>query len=218
MNKNMKTFSKIGGLGLAGAMAFGASSVLAEDFSATADVQTTLAITIVQDLNFGTLNAVSASSGEVDSLTLQPDGTFVTGPATSTVVNLVSLGGTVQPAQGSVATSNIFTLDLPDDITTPAAGSLDSSGEAVEMTIAGGDPDVAKFLIGNFVVGEIVNGVDTTGGAAPDVEIDPDFGATDVTFNIGADIFTDDGAGNGGARVAYEDGTYSGTFTVTAAF
>ena len=218
MNKNVAMIRKIGGLGLAGALAFGASSAMAEDFNATADVQSTLAITVNQDLNFGTLYAVTASSGDVDSLTLQPGGTFVAGPESGTNVTLVSLGGTITPAQGTVSTSNIFTLDLPDDLAATTPGSIFNDGNVVEMTIAGGDPDVAKFLIGNFVVGSIVNGVDTGGATAPDVEIDPDFGATDVTFNIGADIFTDDGAGTGGARVAYEDGTYSGTFTVTAAF
>jgi len=218
MNKNMKNFSKMGGLGLAGVLAFGASSAMAEDFTASADVQSTLTITIVNDLNFGTLFAATASSGEVDSLTLAPAGTFTTGPETSTVVNLLSLGGAVQPAQGSVATSNVFTLDLPDDITSTTAGSINNDAGVTEMTIDGGDPDVAKFLVGNFTVGELVGGSDTGAGVAPDVEIDPDFGATEVSFNIGADVFTDDGAGDGGIREAYEDGTYSGTFTVTASF
>jgi hypothetical protein len=218
MNKNMKTFSKIGGLGLAGVLAFGASSAMAEEFTASADVQSTLTITIVNDLNFGTLFAATASSGEVDSLTLAPAGTFTTGPETSTVVNLLSLGGAVQPAQGSVATSNVFTLDLPDDIADVTAGSINNDAGVTEMTIDGGDPDVAKFLVGNFRVDELVGGTDTAGGAAPDVEIDPDFGSTEVSFNIGADVFTDDGAGVGGIREAYEDGTYSGTFTVTASF
>ncbi len=221
MKKNVSMIRKASGLGLAGVMALGASSAMAADFGASADVQSTLTVTVVNDMSFGTLFAASASSGEWDALTLEPAGT-ITNPAapTSTNFKLLSLGGTIQPAQATVATSQTFTVDLPDDIADDTIGSGTISGDsnAFPLTIAGGDPDVAKLYVGNFTVGEIVGGSDTANGAAPDIEIDPDFDATEVTFNIGANIYTDDGAGNGGTRETYEDGTYSGTFPVTASF
>ncbi len=218
MKKNVSMIRKASGLGLAGVMALGASSAMAAEFGASADIQSTLAVTVVNDLSFGTLYAATASSGDVDSLTLAPDGTFSGGPETGTSVNILSLGGTIQPAQGSVATNQNFTLSLPTDVSSTTAGSISGDGNEVALTIAGGDPDVAKLLVSNFRVGEIVGGTNTGLPTDTDVSIEPDFNATEVTFNIGADVFTDDGAGTGGTREVYEDGTYSGTFEVTAAF
>jgi hypothetical protein len=226
MNKNATMMSKIGGLGLAGVMAFGASSAMAEEFGASANVSSALAITIVNDMNFGDIFASTASSADVASLAMAPDGTFTTGDRDDgNEVKILSLGGDVQPAQGTVATTNNFTIVLPDHVNTADPAIYDQAG-TTEMTIAGGDPGIAKLLVANFTVGVLTSAVElsetvtaaATTGDPREYVINPDFDAVDVGFNIGADIITDDGAGVGGDRVEYEDGVYSGTFTVTAEF
>jgi len=228
--KNVKMINKIGGLGLAGVLALGASSAMAEEFGASANVSSALAITIVNDMNFGDLFASTASSAAGDSLTMAPDGGFTQGPVEGTNIKLLSLGGAVQPAQGTVATTNNFTLVLPPHVDTPN-DPINNTAGVTELTIAGGDPAVAKLLVANFTVGQLVGAVEESTtvvtptaagsqstGAIRSYTLNPEFSATEVTFNMGAEIYTDDGAGDGGARVEYEDGTYSGTFTVTAEF
>ncbi|MDI9244469.1 hypothetical protein [Marinobacter sp. CHS3-4] len=226
MKQNTRIIKKVGGLGLAGVLAFGASTAMAEEFTASANVSSALAITIVNDLNFGDIFAATASSGSVDSLVMSPAGVFTngtldTGPTGD--VKLLSLGGTIQPAQGTVATSNDFTLTLPEHI--DDTGGIAGKTGVTELTIAGGDPAVAKLLVANFTVGQLTSATEgsnnltgITEGTARTYTINPDFAATEVGFNMGATIYTDDGQTTATERVEYEDGVYSGTFTVTAEF
>lgn len=229
MNKNMKTFSKMGGLGLAGVLAFGAGQATAETFSVTTDVQNTLAITIVQDMSLGTLFAASANSSAINSLTLAADGTygtptaFATGGVTGDAPSLITLGGQTA-ARGSVATGSDFTVTLPAgtqtvDLTVTAdfASAAATTNEVTEVRIggSGGDPTVARFYIADFVIGDATaDSNPTAGGGANETDFAPGFGVTTVEFGIGATVYTD----GSGVRDAYEAGTYTGSFDVTAAF
>jgi hypothetical protein len=247
MNKNVEMLRKIGGLGLAGVLAVGCSTAMAVDFDVTAEVQNALEVTVVDQMNLGTIFATSASTGAVGILRLSPAGgvTAVTdgtaGPA------ILSLGGQT-PARASVAvgTDTQFTVNLPPSIlttnlastdvaeTTFVNGGLEGLAGAVELRLGGeaGNPSVARLYLGNFSVGDVTSGSitgDTSGAATNCTDatrlgaaagdtvqclITPTFDATAVEFAIGADIITDTTSGRG----TYQEGTYTGTFEVTATY
>jgi hypothetical protein len=229
MNKNVKMMSRIGGLGLVGAFVFGASQAQAETFNVTTEVQNTLAITVVQDMNLGTLFAASANSSAVSTLTLNPDtGSYTAGAETVLAADTVdapsflSLGGQ-QPAIGSVATAEDFSVTLPAGVIGDLAAETDFDdqnqavldGDIIEVRIggAGGDPGVARFYLTDFIVGGETadSNLDQTDNVA---SFEPGFGVDTVEFAIGATIITD----GSGERDEYEEGTYEGTFEVTASF
>lgn len=222
MQKSMNMNRLVVAVGLVGSMGLAANSALAADFGVTTDVQNTLAVTVVDPLNLGTLFAVTASDGATESLTLSPTGDYSTGPLNNADITLLSLGGQV-PARGSVATDQSFNVIVPHpDPTSLIDGGVHSTTGVVEVRIQGGDPDVARFYLGNFTVGDAVGGtlgtpVDDTGAATRTVPVEPDFGVTEVTFAIGADVFTDTGATTT-SRNSYEEGIYEGTVAVTAEF
>lgn len=229
MNKNAAMIRKIGGLGLAGLLAVGAGQATAETFTVNTDVQNTLAITVVENMNLGTLFAASANSSAVSTLVLNPvTGTY--GPLGETVIvgasgdgpSLVSLGGQ-QPAVGSVATEEDFSVTLPagviSDLAAPGnfseTDSLVVSGDIIEVKIggAGGDPSVARFYLTDFTVGGETADSNLT-QAANVASFAPGFGVSVVEFAIGATVITD----GSGIRDSYEVGVYEGAFEVTASF
>ncbi|UDL05860.1 hypothetical protein [Marinobacter sp. CA1] len=210
------------GLGVvAGGLAIGAGSSYAADFGVTADVQNTLEVTVVAPMSLGTLFVNATDGTGIGTLVLNPDGSFTPGETDQVIT---SLGGQ-SAAQASVATDQNFIVNVPtaalDASTWAAAGDVATTllaAGAVEVRLGGtaGDPNVARLYLANFTVGDITDGVESGGPAVPGapVTIDPDFGATAVTFGIGAEVFTDDS----GTRTQYETGTYEGTFEVTAEF
>lgn len=229
MNKNAAMIRKIGGLGLAGLLAVGAGQATAETFTVNTDVQNTLAITVVENMNLGTLFAAKANSSAVSTLTLNPNtgaystlGETTIGGAPGDGPSLVSLGGQ-QPAVGSVATGEDFDVTLPAGVIGDLAASSDFddqnadvlSGDIIEVTIGGatGDPDVARFYLTDFKVGGETtdSNLTQTGNVA---SFAPGFGVTLVEFAIGATVITD----GSGTRDTYEQGTYEGEFEVTASF
>jgi len=218
MKKHMAMIRKAGLGVIAGAMTFGAGSATAADFGVTAEVQNTLSVSVVAPMSLGTLFVNTTDGTGIGTLVLGPDGTIAEGE-TNQVIK--SLGGQ-SAARASVATDQNFTVTIPSGTLTASAWAApdDVTGIAgvVEVRIGGtaGDPNVARLYLANFTVGDIVGGAESGGPAAAGapVTIDPDFGATEVTFGIGAEIFTDDS----GTRTQYEAGTYEGTFEVTAAF
>jgi len=225
MNKNVAMIRKIGFGFAAGGLVLGAGSASAVDFNASADVQNALAVTVVQDLTFGTLFAANANDQGVASLVLTPAGAISQGSALPTnggapgdEPSFLSLGGE-QPARGSVASASSFTLTVPN---LPQAG-LESAGDGsgafvsaagIAVTV-NSDPDEAAFYLTDFTVGDLVGGDVASGSNPGDFDIDPNFGVTDVEFGIGATINTD---GAGGLRDSYQAATYTGTFEVTASF
>lgn len=207
------------GLGVvAGGLAIGAGSSYAADFGVTADVQNTLEVTVVAPMSLGTLFVNATDGTGIGTLVLNPDGSFVPGETDQVIT---SLGGQTA-AQASVATDQNFIVNVPtaafDASTWANPDDIATLANVVEVRLGGttGDPNVARLYLANFTVGDITDGVESGGPAVPGapVTIDPDFGATAVTFGIGAEVFTDDS----GTRTQYETGTYEGTFEVTAEF
>lgn len=247
MTKNVSIIRKIGGVGLAGAMTLGSSAAMAVDFDATATVQNALDVTVVNQMNLGTIFATSASTGAVGILRLTPVGGLTAVTDGTAGPSILSLGGQT-PARASVAvgTDTEFTVELPPSILTTnlangdvaeatfTSGGLEALAGAVELRIGGtaGNPSVARLYLGNFTVGDVTGGSITgdTSGAATDCTsatrlgaaagdtvqclITPTFDATAVEFAIGADIITDTTSG----RDTYQEGTYTGTFEVTATY
>ncbi|MCK0163147.1 hypothetical protein [Marinobacter sp. S6332] len=221
MIKNAGMVRKIGLCVAIGGLALGAGVASAETFNATALVENTLAITKVQDLDFGTMFAASANDQAVAGLVLAPDGNVTS--ATALVVDgasaisdapkLLSLGGSAA-ARGSVSVGQGFTLQLPDKTSAAlATGSAFVPGEGIALTV-NSDPSEAAFYLVDFTVGDVVGGTETDAGSGA-WTVTKDFGATEVEFGIGASIYTD---GAGTPRTSYQAATYSGTFDVTASY
>jgi hypothetical protein len=220
MNKNVAMIRKIGGLGLVGVLGLGAGGASAVDFNASADVQNALAVTVVQDMNFGTLFAAKANSSAISSIQLEPNGDIAetTGLAVGGDVgdapSFLTLGGGVAAARGSVATSSNFTLTVPN---LPQSGLVASTvfvpagGVVVRVS---SDPSEPAFYLTDFTVGDPVDATVTDSGSG-EFAVDPGFEVPSVEFGIGATINTD---GAGGVRTAYQAATYTGTFEVTASF
>jgi len=221
MNKNVAMIRKIGGLGLVGVLGLGAGGASAVDFNASADVQNALAVTVVQDMNFGTLFAAKANSSAISSIQLEPNGDIAatTGLAVGGVVDdapsFLTLGGGVAAARGSVATSSNFTLTVPN---LPQSGLVASTvfvpagGVVVQVS---SDPSEPAFYLTDFTVGDPVGATIVAGSGPGEFDVDPGFEVPSVEFGIGATINTD---GAGGVRTAYQAATYTGTFEVTASF
>ncbi|MHA7853619.1 hypothetical protein [Marinobacter shengliensis] len=205
-----------------GGFALGMGNVSAEQFDVTAEVQNTLAITVVQPMSWGTLFAADAVGTAVSGLTMAANGDITTATAQAVgtgdandAPSFLSLGGATS-ARGSVAAgNNEFTITVPsfDTLTLVASSAAFTTTNAVELRIAGGDPNVARFYMVDFVVGDEV-GATVVDNADSTYTFTPSFGVTDVEFGIGATIYTD----GSGTRTQYQTGTYEGEFTVTASY
>jgi len=234
MIKQTISTKKVAGLGVAALLSAAMStSALAVDFTATATVQNALIVTSVADMNLGTIFATTASTAAYRYITLAPDGTMGSSSGSATLT-LLGLGGQAA-AQASVAvgTNTAFTVTLPDAEVanaTPleATGAVAGSIAAIKATtdqveVAAADPAVARFQLVNFTVGAVTAG--TAAADCADITDDsnvctltPDFGATDVGFNIGATVVTDLNSAGAGDRDTYQPAAYTGTFTVTATY
>ncbi|NWO04379.1 MAG: hypothetical protein HLX50_01330 [Alteromonadaceae bacterium] len=219
MVKTMGMVRKVGLSAAVAAAALSGASVQAANFDVTAEVQNTLEVGVVEPMNLGNLfvNQTDGTAG-IGSLVLTPEGGIEEGETDQVIT---SLGGQ-SAARASVATDQNFKIVVPtatfDGSSWAAADDVTSITDVVEVRFggAGGDPNVARLYLANFTVGDIDGGSEINGPAAAGatVEVDPDFGVTEVTFGIGAEIFTDDS----GTRTQYETGTYEGSFEVTAEF
>lgn len=214
-------FRKAGLCAAVGGLMLGAGVASAAEFDVTAEVQNTLAVTQDTPMSLGTLFVNKTDDSGIGSLVMAPDG-GITQNETDQVIK--SLGGQTA-ARASVATSQDFTVNVPTATVsgTHSSGLVAGTTDIVELRLGGstGDPNVARLYLANFTVGDITGGSETTPAADPGnpVEIEADFGVAEVSFGIGAEIFTDDSAASGsGSREQYQAGTYEGTFDVTAEF
>ncbi len=235
---------KLVGIGSIALLTIAMSGVAtAETFNATATVETSIAITKVDDMDFGTLFATTALGTAVAgaeacaSLALAPDGTFGSivecEDTTAGDYPMIGLGGQT-PASATIAvgsTANI-TLAVPD----ADVGVIGADGAAVAILgLAGGadvmlsavDPSVAKFHLVNFTIGNLVDATDPNSAAATACDditsaggntcvLTPGFGVASIGFSIGATIVTD--VDSGAAFTAYQPTTYTGSFDVTASY
>ncbi|WP_169727542.1 hypothetical protein [Granulosicoccus antarcticus] len=225
---------------VAGTLSLMASTAQAAEFTASTTLQNTLAVTAISPLDIGTVFAASTGADIGDGvgvMNIAGDGT-VDYTNSSTTIKLMSLGTPV-PAQGSVDSASDFKLILPDTnlflATTFADGSgtleaafsdanLGNAGyEAVELRVSADDTIPALYLV-HFKVGDVSGGAASEDGTANDGiwDVDMDFGETTYVFNIGATVVTQPGiesaTGAADGDLAYEEGTYSGTFEVTASY
>lgn len=211
-------------LAVAGAVSLVSVTAHAADFGATTTLQNTLEVTVVQELDLGTIFATatgtSAAEG-VGALVIAALDGAVTDPATdSAEVNLTSLSAPT-PAQGSVAMAADFTLTFTDTsaidaATFGAAGSANIATVGIPLSHESADPAVPDLFLMHFTVADVSGGVSTEN--APNdgsFEIEQDFGETEFVFNIGATLTT---APFDTAVATYEAGIYAGTFEVTAAY
>lgn len=190
--------------------------------------------------------AVSSSVGVLrlspDGTITNPISTATTGAP-----SIIALGGQ-DPARASITVGSRepLTITLPvaasdDELSSDDRTGADQGDTApgaianmVELRLggAGGDPSVARLYLANFSVGAVTGGSITDDTSNSDAEtcsdatrivdegdeitceITPSFGSTLVEFAIGADIVTDISA----TRTTYEEGTYEGTFEVTATY
>jgi hypothetical protein len=204
-----------------------ATNAQAVDFTATATVENTLAVTNLADFAVGTVFATvtgAALTNGVGALVISPTGA-VTDPADSASVQLINLGTPV-PAQGSVDMTSSFSLTLPDTSTVDAADFVANAGggadteitagaTVTELVHSSGDPAVPSLFMMHFTVGDVSGGTATEGTShVGDFTVAPDFGATTYVFNIGATVTTEPTS----AAASYQAGVYTGTFAVTATY
>ncbi len=209
-------------IAVAGAVSLVASTAQAEDFTASATLQNTLTVVNLQNLDVGTVFATETGANYVNgvgALTISPSGA-VTYP-TDGVPSLTSLTTPVA-AQGSVAMTADFFLTLPDtsgivvgDFVTNAGDVI--TGPATELVHESLNPAVPSLYLMHFTVDAVSGGMITEGTPnLGDFSIDQDFGETEFVFNIGGTLTTE--PNDSGTAVAYQEGVYSGTFAVTAAY
>ncbi|MFK7858783.1 MAG: hypothetical protein AB8B64_08180 [Granulosicoccus sp.] len=222
-------------IAVAGALSLGTTIVHAVDFNATTTLQNTLAVTVVQDFDIGTVFATStgiALDDGVGGFVIDPaDGSTTPLPDSDGDITLTSIS-TPTPAQGSVATIGDFSLTLPDTQTITAAdfpadagtsliNITNGTGNAVELVHESGNTAVPSLYMMHFIVEGVSDGVVTPGTTNDGTfSIVPGFGVTDYVFNIGATIttepFVEPTVGAGPAE--YQEGLYTGIFEVTASY
>jgi len=200
----------------------------AVDFNATATLQNTLAVTVIQDFDLGTVFATEVAPTAADGVAgfvITPDGVVEAPASNSTATRLTSLSAPV-PAQGSVAISAVFTLTFPntadiDDAEFVGGGTVDTDlgNQGIPLVHESGNPSVPDLFLMHFTVGDVSGGASAAVTTDPtdnsNFTVTPDFGATEYVFNVGATVTT---APGGGTATVYQAGIYSGTFTVTAAY
>jgi len=192
-------------------------------FNATATVQNALTVTKVADLNLGTLFATTASGAAYKYMTIGTDGTM-SAPLGAATVTLMSLGGqSAGSATVAVGNTTAFTVTLPSgtaavENTGAVAGTITALAALTAPAIAEvklADPAVARFTLINFRAGTPTGGTAAAGCATANTcLLTPSFGSTSVGFGVGATIVTD----VSGTRTAYQAGSYTGSFAVTASY
>lgn len=217
-------------IAVAGVIGLGASTAQAVDFGASATLENTLSVTVVNDMDLGTLFATAtgaALANGVGALIIAPDGGATPHGTDSTTIELVSLGAPTG-AQGSVDMSSNFNLELPNtvltlpaDFATDTSSSLvtitDGTGNSTELVHESANPAVPSLYLTHFTVSDVSGGVAGTETATFDggFPIVQNFGETTYVFNVGATVTTK--PVSTGAET-YQAGVYSGTFVVTAAY
>ena len=221
-------------LAIAGVFSLSAIAVQAEDFNASGTLQNTLAITNLQDFDIGNVFAVDTGvgdgtlySGGVGAFVINAETGVATETASSATVTLTSLS-TPTPAQGSVDSSTEFDLVLPDTSSIDPLDFVDDADTTVGPTLVNistaatplihdsGNPAVPNLYMMHFTVVGVSDGDITVNGAANtgSFTIEPGFGVTSFVFNIGATVTTEPNVAT--TTEPYQEGIYTGTFTVLA--
>lgn len=227
--KTMQNKRLVMAIAATGVMSLGASIAQAADFGASATLENTLSVTVVNDMDLGTVFATETGAALINgvgALVIAPAGGATPHGTDSTTIELVSLGAP-SGAQGSVDMSASFNLVLPDtsailpaDFAINAGTSLikitDGSGNATELVHESANPAVPSLYLMHYTIADVSGGAVGTETATFDggFPITQDFGETSYVFNVGATVSTKPTAG----AETYQAGVYSGTFVVTAAY
>ncbi len=228
----MKIQKKRLAIAVAGAVSLVASTAQAEDFTASATLQNTLTVVSLADFDIGTVFATStgaAYSDGVGALVISPSGAVSAATAESATASLTSLTTPVG-AQGSVAMTSDFELTLPNTSSVLAAEFDDGGGTGTdgadiitmltvgtELVHESANPAVPSLWLMHFTVEAVSGGSvlpDTTSEAGV-FNVTQDFGETEFVFNIGGTLTTEP---TDGGALTYQEGIYSGTFEVLAAY
>ena len=206
-------------IAVAAVVSLGTTSLQAEEFGATTSVQNTLAITVVNDFDVGTIFAVdtaqsyapiaavaddpntagvdetvAAQTGGVGAITIDTDGD-ATSLETDGDPALTSLG-TPTPAQGSIDNVAAFSISLPNT-TSIDAGDFAANGASASLASILTDGIPLTHESGNPAAPQLYmmhfRLAAVSGGAAviPDGG-DVDIGTYNVTpdFGVGTFVFT----------------------------
>lgn len=212
-------------MAVASVVVAGGSTAQAVDFGVSTTLQNTLAVTVVQDLDVGTVFATATGAAATDgvgALQISPAGAVA--DISTSAVSLTSLTAPTA-AQGSVAMTADFTLTLPATNTVAEADFDDGTGASLgniatvgaELVHESANPAVPSLWLMHYTVAAVSGGTVTAEATTYDgsFAITQDFGETAFVFNIGATLTTEPGSGS---AETYQEGLYSGTFEVTAAY
>ena len=225
MTKTIGTVRKIGLATAVSGLVLGAASLQAEQFTATATIQNTVAVENLQNMDFGILFASGANNKAVAGLKLSPTGdiTGVTGLVVdgasdpTDAPQFLSLGEGV-PARGRIASGLDVTISVPafksDEL---ASGAAWDATKGVPLSVNADNTEPRFFLV-DFDVDDVDGGTVSAGGNPGEFVIDASFGVETIEFGIGATIYTDGGAGDGTIAENYQAAVYTGTFEVEASY
>lgn len=161
-------------------------------------VATPMTMTQTQSLDFGAIAVVSGSNGSAaGTITMDPNSGAISDPAAeANGANIVHLNG----AQAGEIKVNVGAAEaIPMTVTVPSTATLSDSG-------AGDDLDVTAITVGTPTVGSGSTGDCSSGCAVTSAD------NGDLVFPLGATLAM--AAGDG----SYPNDTYSGQFTIIAAY
>lgn len=209
-------------MGVAVVIGMGASGIAhAVSVNVNGAVQNTLTVTKNLDVNLGTIFATNSSSGFYRYMTLSTAGAFNASLGSSSTT-LLSLGG-MAAGEGEVNALTVapFTVTMPDaEVTLSPAGAAAipaTTDDIVVTHLTDGAANSASFRLLNFRAGAPTNGSASTACSTGITCVITPAAPGPVTFKIGADVATQtDGVTT--ANNTFSEGTYLGSFTVTATY
>ncbi|ADZ89351.1 DUF4402 domain-containing protein [Marinomonas mediterranea] len=182
----------IGVLAVSSSIAMAAETVTG---NASVTVQNAFNLSETTALSFGTIRATGDTAGtETAALQISSDGTSnnpTSTDSTAAAISVITAGNAAVFTIDSAAPSSNLTITLPSSAITLTSTLNDGlfSIDTFEATITSGPRDGTAYSAGNLLT-------DSTGA---------------VTFAVGATLTTGTGATDG----AYDDGSYTGTYSIT---
>ncbi|WAJ70815.1 DUF4402 domain-containing protein [Catenovulum adriaticum] len=194
---------KLLSLGLAGLFVANGAMAVTETFDATVTVQNALTITEDASLNFGTIRAQLATDisggaeSEVASLIIAADGSGVTAEEGDTsVIQSLEDGEPGAFSVGGAANYALLTVTV----------TADSTG------ITTGAPGTPVFTMSDFA-GYVTTGANPNTDFASGSQVRASADGS-LSFNLGATITVDTSLDTTNDNASYDDGTYTGSYTV----
>lgn len=187
------------GVIMATAMAALSGTADAVDLVANADATlvTLITVTLNTPMTFGNIAVIPGSDDSAQaSITLLPTGTVTDPVAEANNANIVALTG---------ATAGNYTVFVGD---TAAIPMTVSTGTIVNLTFGGN----AALNLSAITIGTLSTGTGTGGDCSGGCVLTSTAANGNIIFPVGATLTQSTGDGT------YADGTYSGSFTITAIY